>query len=176
MSKVGYTAMYGPEERMKLLNAGVEKIILHDPSMTEIESFRHYLLRNHGNEIVLVSLASVGPNVTTSSLLSTLLWLQERGQTFQVIEQGIDTRVSDFQYRDLLISFGKTDQAARKLQTKEGLERARRKGKIIGRPKIDSETAKRIYFLYHTQNETIRQIAMDCNVSIGTVHKYANKE
>lgn len=175
MMKVGYTAIYGLEEKKKLLNAGVNEIFLRETSMNEIESFAEFLDRNKDKDVVLVSLASIGPNLTTRNMLDILLFLRKNKRTVHVIDQGIEARVSDFQYRDLLIKFAETDQAAIKLRTKEGLEKARINGNLPGRPRITKETAERIYFLYHTQKETIRQIAMDCNVSIGTVHKYANK-
>lgn len=173
--KIGYTAVYGPEEKKRLLRAGVEKIIIGDKGLTEIESFTNCLNQNQSHQIVLVSLASIGPSVTTRELVDTLLVLRRTRKSFHVINQGVDVRVSDCQYRDLLLKFGETDQAAYKIRTKVGLEKARLNGKIGGRPKINQEVAERIYFLYHTQKETLRQIASDCNVSIGTAYKYANQ-
>ncbi|GGD00036.1 recombinase family protein [Enterococcus wangshanyuanii] len=61
-----------------------------------------------------------------------------------------------------------------KERTLVGLNNARRKGKIGGRPKIDGRTVKRIRHLYHEKRETIQFIASKCNVSIGTCYKYIN--
>ena len=61
-----------------------------------------------------------------------------------------------------------------KERTLFGLNNARKKGKIGGRPKIDDRTVKRIRHLYHEKRETIQFIASKCNVSIGTCYKYIN--
>ena len=61
-----------------------------------------------------------------------------------------------------------------KERTLVGLNNARKKGKIGGRPKIDVRTIKRIRHLYHEKRETIQYIALKCNVSIGTCYKYIN--
>lgn len=47
--------------------------------------------------------------------------------------------------------------------------------KDIGRPKISTHTIKRIIFLREKEKRSIRSIAEECNVSIGTVHKYVNQ-
>ncbi|PZL71250.1 resolvase [Enterococcus plantarum] len=55
-----------------------------------------------------------------------------------------------------------------------GLKNARKKGKIGGRPKIDTRTVKKIRHLYHEKKETIQFISSKCNVSVGTCYKYIN--
>lgn len=174
--KVGYTAINSPEETHKLLKAGVKEIIVPDTTMSESDSFRECITQNKDKTIVLVSLASIGPKLTTRGLLDTLVMLRDKERDFHVIEQGIGVKIPDLQYRELLISFVETDQAAIICRTKEGLEKARLNGKIGGRPKINKEIAERIRFLYHTKKVPLRQIAADCNVSLGTAYKYANQE
>lgn len=55
-----------------------------------------------------------------------------------------------------------------------GLNNARKKGKIGGRPKIDTRTVQKIRHLYHEKKETIQFISSKCNVSVGTCYKYIN--
>lgn len=59
-------------------------------------------------------------------------------------------------------------------RTLVGLNNARKKGKIGGRPKIDARTVQKIRHLYHEKKETIQFISSKCNVSVGTCYKYIN--
>ncbi|ALS01996.1 resolvase [Enterococcus silesiacus] len=61
-----------------------------------------------------------------------------------------------------------------KERTLVGLDNARKKGKIGGRPKIDARTVKKIRHLYHEKKETIQSVSSKCNVSVGTCYKYIN--
>lgn len=56
-------------------------------------------------------------------------------------------------------------------KTKEGLETAKKKGRLAGRPKISEEKIAEIHKLY-AQKLDYRSISYITNVSIGTVHKY----
>jgi len=51
-------------------------------------------------------------------------------------------------------------------------DKARKKGKIGGRPKIDPKTIKKIRQLYYEKKETIQYISEKCGVSVGTCYKY----
>lgn len=44
-----------------------------------------------------------------------------------------------------------------------------------GRPAIASEVRMRIFRLYHIDKKSVRKIASECDVSIGTVSKYINQ-
>lgn len=57
-------------------------------------------------------------------------------------------------------------------RTKIGLEQARQKGTLLGRPKIAENTIKKIQYLYSKHHYSVRTIATLCEVSVGTVHKY----
>lgn len=48
--------------------------------------------------------------------------------------------------------------------------------KEIGRPKISATTIQRIIFLRENEKRSIRSIAHECDVSIGTVHKYVTSK
>lgn len=57
-------------------------------------------------------------------------------------------------------------------RTVKGLAEAKRKGHVGGRPKISEETIERIKYLHRNQSGTLREIAAECGVSLGTVYKY----
>lgn len=52
------------------------------------------------------------------------------------------------------------------------MKAARRRGKIGGIPKISKETVERIKILYNDRSYTLREIAEECDVSLGTAYKY----
>ncbi|MDR4197052.1 hypothetical protein FO504_31195, partial [Bacillus cereus] len=57
-----------------------------------------------------------------------------------------------------------------KERTLVGLDEARKKGKIGGRPKIDPKTIKKIRRIYYEKKETIQLISTKCGVSVGTCY------
>ena len=57
-------------------------------------------------------------------------------------------------------------------RTTKGIQNARRSGRVGGRPKISEEKIEEIRYLYHNQSYTLRKIAEECNVSLGTAYKY----
>ncbi|MBP1042449.1 recombinase family protein [Vagococcus sp. BWB3-3] len=58
----------------------------------------------------------------------------------------------------------------------ESVKEARKKGKIIGRPSLESELQEKIHCLYKENKMSMREIATTCNVSLGTVHKYVYRK
>lgn len=58
-------------------------------------------------------------------------------------------------------------------RTKSGLKKAREKGNFGGRPRVTEEVVEKVRHLYFEKKLTYREIAAECNVSIGTVHKYS---
>lgn len=77
---------------------------------------------------------------------------------------------------ETIIRIGEIETNVISERVQNGIEVAKRKGKILGRPKIDQDVAKRIKFLYKQQNKTIREVANECDVSIGSVYKYIHED
>ncbi|EOH96556.1 resolvase [Enterococcus moraviensis ATCC BAA-383] len=108
--------------------------------------------------------------------------LTELTQTFKgsgihlvSLDEEIDTRhpVGEIYFK-LMNELAKMECDLIKERTLVGLNNARKKGKIGGRPKIDGRTVKKIRHLYHEKKETIQFISSKCNVSVGTCYKYIN--
>lgn len=51
-------------------------------------------------------------------------------------------------------------------------EKTRLDGKQVGRPRVEEEIIKQMRFLFKNQGLTMREVAEECGVSLGTVHKY----
>lgn len=91
------------------------------------------------------------------------------------LDEEIDTRLPMGEiYFKLMNGLASMECDLIKERTLVGLNNARKKGKIGGRPKIDAQTIKKIRHLYHEKKETIQFISSKCNVSVGTCYKYIN--
>lgn len=56
-------------------------------------------------------------------------------------------------------------------RTLEGLEAARRQGRIGGRPRILNQRQRDLVLRMRSEGERLREIARTFNVSVGTVHR-----
>ena len=72
-----------------------------------------------------------------------------------------------------LIDIGEREKNYLATRTKRGLLLAREKGNYGGRPRVNPEIIEKVRNLYFEKRLTYREIAAECNVSIGTVHKYS---
>ncbi len=68
------------------------------------------------------------------------------------------------------------EKAIASKRVKASARKTRKKNGAWGRPAIDSDIKKKIYHLYHVEKKTIREVARECQVSVGTVSKYVNSE
>lgn len=91
------------------------------------------------------------------------------------LDEELDTRKPMGKiYFQLMAGLAEMECALIKERTLVGLNEARKKGKIGGRPKIDPKTIKKIRHLYYEKKETIQFISAKCGVSVGTCYKYIN--
>lgn len=86
-------------------------------------------------------------------------------------QQGIDTTTpagkAMFQMMGVFAEF---ERAMIQERVKAGLERAKANGKTLGRPKLDAEKELKVREL-HGQGLSLRKIASEVGVALGTVHK-----
>lgn len=124
-----------------------------------------------GDALVVDQLYRLGKS--TRQLADLMLRFQASQFDLICLTDNIDTRGSAgklyFQWMNQMASM---ERALLKERTLLGLSRARQKGKIGGRPKIDAETVQKIRFLFFEKKESIQTIATTCQVSIGTCYKY----
>ncbi|MDR2276374.1 MAG: recombinase family protein [Vagococcus sp.] len=72
----------------------------------------------------------------------------------------------------LLLEIADSERHIIRERTIKGITEARRKGRVGGRPGVSKETIERIKYLYHNQSYSLRDIALECGVSLGTAYKY----
>ncbi|WP_165006394.1 MULTISPECIES: recombinase family protein [unclassified Enterococcus] len=125
-----------------------------------------------GDALVVCQLHRLGKSTRQLTELTQLF--KDRGLHLVSIDEGIDTREMGKIYFQLMEGLANMECALIKERTLVGLDEARKKGKIGGRPKIDAKTIKKIRRLYYEKKETIQFISSKCGVSVGTCYKYIN--
>lgn len=84
--------------------------------------------------------------------------------------------LSDGWYLSGLLAIAKHEKEIVRRRALNGLEKAKKEGKEIGRPRINEKTIADIRYQYNHQGKSIREVSDYCHVSIGTVHKYLRNE
>lgn len=72
---------------------------------------------------------------------------------------------------DLALALAEDRRRDISAKTKNGLDAARRRGKVGGRPKVIDDDKEAAIMARRTRGESIREIARGTGVSVGTVHK-----
>lgn len=126
-----------------------------------------------GDTLVICQLHHLGKSTRQLTELTQLF--KDRGLHLVSLHEEIDTREPMGKiYFQLMEGLATMECTLIKERTLVGLNEARKKGKIGGRPKIDSKTIKKIRRLYYEKKETIQLISSKCGVSVGTCYKYIN--
>ena len=126
-----------------------------------------------GDTLVVADLSRLGRSTRQLTELTSLL--QMRNIHLVSLAENIDTRdAMGAIYFNLMDGLAQMESVLIKERTLVGLNNARKKGKIGGRPKIDSKTVRKIRQLYFDKKETIQYISTKCGVWVGTCYKYIN--
>lgn len=182
MKRVGYiydfyNKSYVDKQYQALEEEGIDTIIfegdlendekIKDSSLTEIVS-----LLNIGDQLVVYEIQCLGKAIV--QLGHFLELLQENEIELVIInKKEYQKKISNVDYCNLIIDISDAEKKVISERTSRGLKAARRRGKTGGRPKISKETVERIKNLYNDRSYTLREIAEECKVSIGTAYKYA---
>ncbi|MBO0441391.1 recombinase family protein [Candidatus Enterococcus ikei] len=139
--------------------------------VSELETLLNSLTA--GDTLVICRLNRLGRS--TRQLTELTQMFKGSGIHLVSLDEEIDTRHPMGEiYFKLMNGLATMECDLIKERTLIGLNNARKKGKIGGRPKIDARTVKKIRHLYHDKKETIQFISSKCNVSVGTCYKYIN--
>lgn len=145
--------------------------ISNDDKRSELEKVVDKLEAN--DTLVICRLTHLGKSTRQLTELTQLL--KDQGAHLVSLTEEIDTRQPMGEiYFKLMDGLASMECDLIKERTLVGLNNARKKGKIGGRPKIDSRIVKKIRHLYYDQKETIQHISSKCDVSVGSCYKYIN--
>ena len=115
------------------------------------------------------------------NLLDNLNQIRSQGKFFEAIDQGLKVSGKKDPMNDFMLAIlGAAAEFERELiseRVKDGMARAKREGKMIGRgrSKRSKDMEKRILQLA-AQGESIRMIAQKCNIPRSTVHDILSRK
>lgn len=149
--------------------------IIHTEKMTGTKSSRPELDKvklqaRQGDIIVIESLSRLGRS--TKDLLNLVDYFNDRGVQLISLKENIDTKTPTGKL--LLTVLSALSQFERDLivqRTSEGLQAARARGKIGGRPKIDPKTLDKAIKLYQSQTHSVSEITSLTGVSQSTLYR-----
>lgn len=123
-----------------------------------------------GDTVVIESLSRLGRS--TKDLIELVELFRERGVHLVSLKEQIDTSTPAgkllFTLMSAVAQFERDVIAER---TKEGLDAARARGRIGGRPRINAQKVKQAVKLYHTKQYTVREIEELTGVKKATLYR-----
>ena len=127
------------------------------------------------NDIVKVeSISRIGRR--TIDILSIIEQLEGKGVKFVSIKENMDTGTPTgkamFQMMSVIAELERNLIAER---VKEGIEASKRRGKHIGRPKIDKETVALALRMYDSGEYTVKEVCESADISQGSLYREINK-
>lgn len=128
-----------------------------------------------GDQLVVYELECIGKAIVQLGIFLENL-RKKQIELIVLNKKVLSEEISDFLYSEMIIRISEAEKSVISERTTRGLEAARRKGRIGGRPKVSEDTIKKIRYLYKNQSYTLREIAEECNVSLGTAYKYVQNE
>lgn len=167
MGKTGYIYVSMDESYVKeqiegLQTFGVKQTIFDEKDIWQLKS---------GDELVVYELRSLGKSL--KQLPSFFSKLSQKKVHLSIIQKDDSLKeLSDEQYFSIITDLAEMDSFVISERTIKGIQKAKRSGRVGGRPRISEETIKEIKYLYHNQSYTLREISKKCGVSLGTAYKY----
>ncbi|MGY3767135.1 recombinase family protein [Vagococcus vulneris] len=183
MKKIGYVnkngnSSYEKQQMVALEEFGVQNLTVPMTSDTAVqadivlEDIVSSLMED--DELVVYELRSIGKSII--QLADFLEYLKRRGIKLVVLNKGaVYENVSDNNYLEMILQIAEMEKSIIRERTTKGLQEARKNGRVGGRPKISQETIDQIRYLYNNNRYTLRQIAEECNISLGTAYKYVQE-
>ncbi|WEG72879.1 recombinase family protein [Vagococcus intermedius] len=181
MNVVGYA--YATEDKKYLSSQleslgkyGCDRIVLETDLFTggghphkELENSLSEM--SSGDQLIVYELVCLGKSII--QLAELVAVLREKNIELVVVNRrpGLED-VDNKTYMAMIEAMSATEKIIIRERTSRGLEQARKNGRVGGRPKISKETVEKIQFLYKNNKHTLREIADECDISLGTAYKY----
>lgn len=127
-----------------------------------------------GDTVVVESISRLGRK--TLDILNIIQQLEEMGVQFISLKENMDTRTSTgkamFQMMCVIAELERNLIAER---VKEGLEASKRRGKTLGRPKLDKEKLAVALRMYDSEEYSIKEIVSATGISQGSLYRAVNR-
>ena len=182
--KIGYARVSTDEQNLdgqiKALNKeGCEKIF--SEKVSGVKSDREELNKaifhlREGDTLVVYKLDRLGRSL--KQLIALVEEFKEKGVNLKSIDDSIDTNSATGTFFFHVISaFAQLEHSLIKERTKVGLNAARSRGRVGGRPTVHKGNKKELaYKMYMENKNTVDEIAKTLDMSRSTVYRYIEKK
>ncbi|CAI9395452.1 resolvase [Niallia circulans] len=127
-----------------------------------------------GDTVVVESISRLGRK--TLDILSIIQQFEDTGVKFVSIKENMDTRTSTgkamFQMMCVIAELERNLIVER---VKEGLEASKRRGKKLGRPKVDQGKIEIALRMYDSKEYSVKEIVEGTGLSQGSLYRAINK-
>ena len=181
MRKVGYVyglceAEYIKIQQQALNQLELDTIVIEEATMKDSAQHDEVLkevigVLNAGDKLFIYELGCLGKTIVQlGDFLEELL--TKEVELVVINKKNSLKKITDKLYMELILNVSDIEKTTIRRRTNKGIEKARNQGRVGGRPRISEKTIKQIHYLYHNQSYTLREIAEECDVSLGTAYKY----
>ncbi|MGO2099735.1 hypothetical protein [Vagococcus salmoninarum] len=167
MKTIGYTI--NPNSLMTLSEI-CDTVICFDITEQTSQNFFNFIKKNENKQIIIKNVEDIGLQLV--QMVPGLNELKRTKRFLMFLEKGYGGELTDEKLTRLLLEYGQNERVIMSSRTLLGIHSARKNGMAYGRPKLANDTIKEIRFLANNQGWSVREIANQCEVSVGTVHKY----
>lgn len=125
--------------------------------------------------VILVVIKSDRLSRKFTTLVNTVNELDEMGIRFKSLTESFDTSTNEGKAMfSMLAVFAELEVANTRERIKLGLEKAKKDGKVLGRPR-NEELEEKVIYMYKNPSNTIRFIAKSNKISEKTVYNIAKR-
>jgi Site-specific recombinases, DNA invertase Pin homologs len=131
------------------------------------------LTKDENNEVYLIVFKNDRLSRKFRTLVNTVEDLMELGVNYISLVDHIDTStIGGKMFFQILSSFNEYEVNNTRERVKIGLDKAREKGKVLGRPSITKSQFNKLIRLYQLNNLTVEEISRRCGIKTSTAYKY----
>lgn len=176
MGVYGYVRKDFPFRTIEQLEAlwryDCDEIVIEEHDLKKDQELETLLSKIHINDVLVVaSLEVFGKNLKKMATVFNIL----QAKKIQLISSVDDLDTSETPtFYNVFKIIATTDENCRVQKEQQKTITKSKTKAFIGRPRINGEKISRIQELHRETDKTLREIAKECEVSLGTAHKYIN--
>ncbi|MFC4324225.1 recombinase family protein [Litchfieldia salsa] len=159
-----------------LKQSSCEKIITEKHSLSKNRMALNDMLRtlSQGDTIIVQRLSTFADS--PQHLVELLDAIEIKGGYLQSLKEGIDTsKKLEGSYKMIVKHLVEFQSDLISVKTKIGINEAKQKGIITGRPRLPDENVKRAIFMYRSKEFSLSQIKGETGISKSTLYRYLGK-
>jgi DNA invertase Pin-like site-specific DNA recombinase len=175
---IGYMRPFQEDLNCELQHKDIERIncdmiIIEDHSSAKKRIKLKHMIDNlkQGDKIVVTKLFVFADS--SRHLVELLDAVDAKGAYFQSLKEGIDTsHDSGYSFKNIVKHLVEFQSDVISEKTKKGLNEAKQKGVVTGRPRKPDENVQRAIEMYQSKNYTLTQIKEETGISKSTLYRY----